>query len=249
MRTLFILLGKELRSFFQTPFGWVVIAFVMFLQGVSLTTALKGFRDAPIKESLVWVSFNNLNFWFYFLFIFPLITMRSFAEEEKTGTLEGLLTAPVKTWHIVASKYSAALIFYIVIWIPSALHWPIFAAVTDVPLPWTSGNIIGTYTILLLIGCLFIAIGCLASSLTKNQIVAGVVTIGLLLIHFFLGNITNIWGDFKAAPIFDYISSIQHLTTFCRGLLDSRAFVYYLTMTVFVLLLTHHVVDYRRWKA
>ncbi len=249
MRTLFILLGKEIRSYFLTPFGWVVLAFTMVMQGIALTTALKGLRDAAQKESLLWLTFNNLNFWFYFLFIFPLITMRSFAEEEKTGTLEGLLTAPVKTWQVVSSKYFAALFFYCIIWIPSALHWPIFAAISTDPVPWTQGNVIGTYSILFLTGSLFTAIGCFASSLTKNQIVAGIVTMGLLLIHFFLGNLTSIWGDFPAAKAFDYMSSLQHLSQFSRGLIDSRPFVYYLTMTAFVLFITHHVVDYRRWKA
>ena len=88
------------------------------MQGLSLSTAMKGFRDTPVKDSLVYVTFHTPLFWFYFLFIFPLITMRLFAEEERAGTLETLLTAPVRTWQVVLSKYAAAMIFYTVLWLP-----------------------------------------------------------------------------------------------------------------------------------
>ena len=119
MRLFLILLRKELKGYFLTPFGWVVLAFVTVMQGSRLSTAMKGFRDTPVQDSLVYVTFHTPLFWFYFLFIFPLITMRLFAEEERTGTLETLLTAPVRTWQVVLSKYAAAMIFYTVLWIPS----------------------------------------------------------------------------------------------------------------------------------
>src|SRR5687768_8855405 len=103
MRLLFIMLRKELKGYFLNPFGWVVFAFVTAMQGAALSTAMKGFRDSPRQDSLVWAVFHTPLFWFWFLFIFPLITMRSFAEEERSGTLEGLLTAPVRTWQVVFS--------------------------------------------------------------------------------------------------------------------------------------------------
>ena len=96
MRLFRILTFKELKGYFLSPFGWVVLAFVTIMQGVSLSSAMKGFRDTPVKDSLVYVTFHTPVFWFYFLFIFPLITMRLFSEEERSGTLETLLTAPVK---------------------------------------------------------------------------------------------------------------------------------------------------------
>ena len=83
MRLFRILTIKELKGYFLTPFGWVVLAFVTIMQGVSLSTAMKGFRDTPVKDSLIYVTFHTPVFWFYFLFIFPLITMRLFAEEER----------------------------------------------------------------------------------------------------------------------------------------------------------------------
>lgn len=249
MRTLLILLRKELKSYFQTPFGWVVLAFIVVMHGISLSSAMKGFRDTPIKDSLLWVTFHTPHFWFYFLFIFPLITMRLFAEEEKSGTLETLLTAPVRSWQVVLSKYTSAMCFYVILWLPSLLQLKLFDWVTKLPPAYNSGALIGTYTILFLIGALFTAIGCLASAMTSSQIIAGIVTIGLLVLHYFLGYVTAIWGDgFAGAEFFRYISCQEHLHYFTKGLLDSRAAVYYLSTTVFVLFLTYQIVDYRRWR-
>ena len=224
MRLFRVLTLKELKSYFLTPFGWVVLAFVAFMQGVSLSTAMKGFRDTPVQDSLIYVTFHTPLFWFWFLFIFPLITMRLFSEEERSGTLESLLTAPVRTWQVVLSKYAAALIFYVILWIPAVIQFKLFGWFTDLPaLPWTSGNVIGTAGILFLLGASFTAVGCLASALTSSQIIAALITIGLLVIQYFLGYVTVIWGEsFAGAALFHYISSQQHLHYFASGLISTQ---------------------------
>ena len=249
MRLLRILTRKELKGYFLTPFGWVILAFVTLMQGISLSTAMKGFRDTPVKDSLVYVTFHTPVFWFYFLFIFPLITMRLFSEEERSGTLETLLTAPVRTWQVVLSKYAAAMIFYVILWVPAWFQFKMFTWVTDLPPAFHDGSMLGTGAILLLMGAAFTAVGCLASALTSSQIIAALITIGLLVIQYFLGFVTVIWGEsFTGAPLFHYISSQQHLHYFASGLLDTRPVVYFLSVVVFVLFLTYQVVDYRRWK-
>jgi ABC-2 type transport system permease protein len=249
MRLLRILTIKELKVFFLTPFGWVVLAFVTLMQGVSLSTAMKGFRDTPVKDSLIYVTFHTPIFWFYFLFIFPLITMRLFAEEERSGTLESLLTAPVKTWQVVVSKYFAAMIFYTLLWLPCLVQFKLFEWTTGLPPAWTGAALGGTFTVLMLMGAAFTAVGCLASALTSSQITAGIITIGLLVIQYFVGYVTVIWGEsFMGAAFFHYISAQQHLHYFASGLFDSRPFVYYLSVTVFLLFLTYQVVDFRRWR-
>lgn len=249
MRLFRILTFKELKGYFLTPFGWVVFAFVTTMQGVSLSTAMKGFRDTPVKDSLVYVTFHTPFFWFYFLFIFPLITMRLFSEEERSGTLETLLTAPVRTWQVVLSKYFAAMLFYAALWIPAFVQFKTFVWVTDMEPAWTSGAMIGTFSAVMMMGAAFTAVGCLASALTSSQIIAGMLTIGLLVFQYFLGFVTIIWGEsFAGSPFFHYISSQQHLHYFASGLLDTRPLVYFLSVTVFVLFLTYQVVDYRRWK-
>lgn len=250
MRLFRILTFKEMKAYFLTPFGWVVLAFVAVMQGLSLSTAMKGFRDTAVKDSLVYVTFHTPLFWFYFLFIFPLITMRLFAEEERTGTLETLLTAPVRTWQVVLSKYAAAMIFYAVLWLPALLQFQFFQwTASDLPPAWTPGAMAGAFAAILLMGAAFTAVGCLASAITSSQIIAGLITIGLLVIQYFLGFVTVIWGEsFAGARFFHYISSQRHLHYFASGLLDTRPVMYFLSVAVFVLFLTHQVVDYRRWK-
>ncbi len=249
MRLFRILTFKELKGYFLTPFGWVVLSFVTVMQGLSLSTAMKGFRDTPVKDSLVYVTVHTPLFWFYFLFIFPLITMRLFAEEERTGTLETLLTAPVRTWQVVLSKYAAAMIFYTVLWLPGLVQFKMFEWTSDLPAAWTPGALGGTFAAIMLMGAAFTAVGCLASAITSSQIIAGIITIGLLVIQYFLGFVTVIWGEsFTGAAFFHYISSQRHLHYFASGLFDTRPAAYFLSVAVFVLFLTYQVVDYRRWK-
>jgi ABC-2 type transport system permease protein len=249
MRILRILTRKELNTYFLNPFGWVVMAFVILMQGLSLSSAMKGFRDTPVKDSLVYVVFHTPLFWFYFLFIFPLITMRLFSEEERSGTLETLLTAPVRTWQVVLSKYFAAMIFYVLLWIPAFIQIKAFSWLTDIPPAYSEGALWGSFLILFLMGSAFTAMGCLASAMTSSQIVAGIVTITTLVILYFLGFVTVIWGEsFTGAGMFHYISSQRHLHYFANGLIDSRPAVYYVSLTIFLLFLTHHVIDTRRWR-
>ena len=249
MRTLFILLRKELKGYFQTPFGWVIIAAVAVANGVGVSTAMKGFLVTPSQHSLIFATFHSPVFWFWFLFIFPLITMRTFAEEERTGTLETLLTAPVHTWQVVLSKYSAAFLFYATLWLPTMIQFHIFGWVTDLPNAWTPGEVVGTYTILLLMGLAFTAIGCMASAVTSSQIIAGLLTLCFLMILFFLGYVPVIWGGaFRGADLFHYISCQEHLAFFAKGFLDTRPFVYYISLAFLVIFITYQIVDYRRWK-
>ncbi len=113
----------------------------------------------------------------------------------------------------------------------------------------TAGAMAGTFTVLMLMGAAFIAVGCLASALTSSQIIAGLLTIGLLVLQYFLGFVTIIWGEsFSGAAFFHYISSQQHLHYFTKGLFDTRPVIYFLSVAIFVLFLTYQVVDFRRWK-
>ena len=176
--------------------------------------------------------------------------MRLFAEEKRTGTLETLLTAPIQTWQLVLGKYLATLCFYLILWIPAFIQFQVFSILTDVPPPFSTGSLLGAFLLIFLMGTLFIAVGSFASSLTSSQIIAGVVTVGLLFIHYFLGYITVIYGDrFPAASLFQHISSSEHLRYFSKGLIDSRTIVYYLTAAIFFLFLTHHVLNHRRWRS
>ncbi len=258
LRTTRIIFTRELRSYLGTPFGWVILACTMGLQAFSLQTVLK-VMSMSSDEGVMYHMLQNNTFWFYFLFLFPLITMRSFAEEERMGTLEGLLTAPVTTMQILLGKYLAAYIFYILIWLPMLLYpWlselsnslthSVYGIQTSGAIEYHLADWYGAFSILLLSGSFFIAIGVLCSAFTRSQIIAAIICTCIMITYYFLGRVTELWGEFPAAGIFHYISLYEHLSSFSRGLIDSRPFVLYISMTLFTLALTRRIVDYRRWR-
>ena len=124
------LLIKELRSFFVSPLAYVVLAMVMVLNGVSFLFSLERMEGKVSQLSLLHLTFDSLWFWMVFVLLFPLITMRLFAEERKLGTLETLLTAPVESWTVILAKYAATLIFYVILWTPSALNFLVFETIS-----------------------------------------------------------------------------------------------------------------------
>lgn len=254
LRTIF---GRELRSYLCTPFGWVILACAMGLQGFWLQAAIQTMSKAT-GESVMFYMLDNVNFWFFFIFIFPLITMRTMAEEESHGTLEGLLTAPVTTTQIVLGKYFAALIFYILLWTPMLLYpWMSdlgnlytnlrYDEVAEGRITYTPADWFGPISILTLSGSFFIALGIFCSSLTRSQIIAGIVCTCSIIIYYFMGRVPELWGEFPAAPAFHYMSISEQISAFARGLIDTRPLVLYLSLAVLTLALTKRVVDYRRW--
>lgn len=250
MRCFFILLTKELRAFFVSPVAYVVLALVMVLNGFSFRAALSILEGEPSSGSIVTWTFYSRWFWLSYFFIFPLLTMRLFSEEKKMGTLETLLTAPVRAWQVVAAKFLAALCFYCLLWLPSLgnfwfIHW-LTAGQVAIP----AGALKGSYIILFFMGCFNLALGCFASSLTSNQIVAAVISFTFSLMHFLLGTFIQVGRNVpeKFIDVVQYISSSDHIRVFTSGLLDSRPMVYYGSLTLLFLALTHQVVEFRRWK-
>lgn len=249
MRTFPILLQKELRSFFVSPLAYVIMALVMVMNGVSFRLSLESMVGKVSQQGLLYLTFNSFWFWMVFFLVFPLITMRLFAEEKKLGTMETLLTAPVSIASVVLSKYTATLIFYCVLWIPSMFNFMVFEAVTDSPAAYTSGAFFGTYMILFLIGALNIALGCFASALTNNQVIAGVLAFAFVLVHFFMGFL-HIFSTKMAPAVLErvyYFSSFEHLKLFSQGLIDTRPLFYYGSLTALFLTFTYYVLESRRW--
>lgn len=254
LRTIFV---KELRSYLCTPFGWVLLGCAIGLQGFWLQAVLQTMSKAS-GESVMFYMLDNVNFWFFFIFIFPLITMRTMAEEESHGTLEGLLTAPVTTTQIILGKYFAALLFYVILWLPMFLYpWVSdlgnlytslrYDVTPEGRINYTTADWLGPISILSISGSYFIALGILCSSLTRSQIIAGIVCTCSIIIYYFMGRVPELWGEFPAAPAFHYLSISEQIRAFSRGLVDTRPLVLYLSLSVFTLALTKRIVDYRRW--
>lgn len=250
MRRFSTLLGREVRSYFYSPVAYIVLVFFLLLSGVDFYFQLSFMNGRPVPYSVQEAFFNSVFFWFAFVLIFPLITMRLFAEEFKLGTIEPLMTAPVRDWEVVLSKFFGALVFYLVLWVPTLLYFFIFQAVTHQPAASSVGAYLGAYLMLLLLGMFYLSIGCLASVLTKNQIVAAIISFCAITLLFFLGLVSFILLDVSSATrqLLGYFSAIEQMGTLSRGEIDTRPIVLYLSMTMVMLALTHQAFQSRKWR-
>jgi len=251
MRGFWVMLKKELRMFFVSPVAYVVLALVMVLNGFAFRAALAVLESAPSEGSIVTWTFQPQWFWLSYFFVFPLLTMRSFAEERRLGTFETLFTAPVRAWQVVAGKFVAALVIYALLWLPSFLNFRIAHWVTAGMVELPAGTMGGSYIVLMAMGMFNLAMGIFASSLTRNQIVAAILSFTLSLTHFMLGVFVMVIGRKLSDSIVDvvaYFASAEHIRIFTSGLIDTRPLVYYTSLTLLFLSFTHQVVEFRRWK-
>ena len=250
MRKFYTLLSREVRSYFYSPIAYVVLLFFLLVAGADFYFQLSFMNGKPVSYSVQEAFFNSVFFWFAFVLIFPLITMRLFAEEFKLGTIEPLMTAPVRDWQVVLAKFFGALVFYIILWIPTLLYFAIFLKITHQPAAHSAGAYWGSYLMLLLLGMFYLSIGCLASVLTRNQIIAAIISFCAITLLFFLGLVQFILLDVSSATreLLGYFSAIEHMATFSRGVIDTRPIVFYLSMTLLMLALTYQAFQSRKWR-
>jgi ABC-2 type transport system permease protein len=250
MRNYLVLLRRELTAYYLSPIAYVVLCLFLILNGLSFYFTLVSLSRGPFTITVVQAFFNDLFFWIAYLLVFPVITMRTFAEEFKLGTIEPLMTAPVHDWQVVLAKFFGALVFYIVLWIPTLLYFAIFQAITHQPAANSAGAYWGSYLMLLLLGMFYTAIGCLASVLTKNQIVAAIISFCAITLLFFLGLIQFILLYVSSAmrDLLGYFSALEHMGTFSRGIIDTRPIILYVSMTILVLALTYQAFQSRKWR-
>jgi ABC-2 type transport system permease protein len=250
MRKFFVLLNREVRSDFYSPIAYIVLVFFLLVSGVDFYFQISFMNQRPVPYSVQEAFFNSVFFWFAFVLIFPLITMRLFAEEFKLGTIEPLMTAPVRDWQVVLAKFFGALVFYIVLWIPTLLYFVIFQATTHQPAANSTGAYLGAYLMLLLLGMFYLSVGCLASALTRNQMIAAVISFSAITLLFFLGLIQFILLDISSSTrqLLGYFSAIEQMGTLSRGEIDTRPIVLYLSTTVVMLTLTYQAFQSRKWR-
>jgi len=251
MRKFFTLLGREVRSYFYSPIAYVVLVFFLFMNGFNFYYfQISYMNQRPLQVSAQELFFNNVLFWFVFVLVFPLITMRLFSEEFKLGTIEPLMTAPVRDWQVVLAKFFGALVFYIILWLPTLLYFGIFQKITHQPAANSAGAYAGSYLMLLLLGMFYLSIGCLASVLTRNQIIAAIISFSAITLLFFLGLVQFILLEVSSETreLLGYFSALEHMGTFSRGIIDTRPIILYLSMTIVMLTLTYQAFQSRKWR-
>ena len=170
--------------------------------------------------------------------------------EKSSGTYETLTTTPVDEKQIVAAKFTAAVIFFIVMWLPTVAYMFIVGHFANQPGALDKGTLCSMYLGLFLAGCLILSIGCFASAITKSQVVAGMITlvagIVLLMLNWLAQNVSA--TDHWQGQVLVFFNLTQQMVDFTRGIVDTRVIVFYVSVTFFFLFLTLRVIESRRWK-
>jgi len=249
MRNIWILFKREMMAYFFSPMAYVVGFAVLIITGFYFKMIIDILSQEPGPYTPMDWFFNGIFSWILILVIIPVITMRLFAEEKKTGTLEGMMTVPIRDTEYVLGKFLSAFGFFVLIWAPTFSYVFILRNFAKDTTPLDMGPIFGGYIGFFLVGMLLIAIGCFASSLTRNQIIAAIICFVACATLFFTGIYFYIQSTGPGRNFFDYISMLAHMQEMARGILDWRRVAFYLSGTLFFLFLTHRVVQSRQWKS
>jgi len=254
MRNILAIANKELRSYFAGPIAYIAIGLWALLYGYFFVAILQFFvrnsmqmgamggqQSMNVNQQLIRPLLQNVTI--MMLFVLPMVTMRTYSEEKRSGTIELLLTSPLTDLQIILGKFLGAMGLYAVMLLVTMPH---------IALLFWYGHpewkpIATAYLGLLLLGGCFLSVGLLISSLTKNQIVAGMVTFAVFLLLWiitWIGSFSGPTGD----ALTQYLSIIDHLDDFSKGVLDPQHLIYYLSFITFGLFLTAKSVDSERWR-
>jgi len=244
------LVRRELGSHFLSWAGYIVIAAVLFLLGLSFDNLLQLLNaeatDLPVTE-LFYVSYY---FWLILLLMAPVITMRSFALEKSTGTFETLMTTPVCDLEVMLAKFTGAMLFYGLMWLPLLACLFTVQRYSNSTTMLDAGAVGATYLGIMLLGSVYVSIGCFASALTRSQIIAAVVSFAagfsLFLFSFLAKGLAGETG--WTGQALAHLNMTDHMQDFARGVVDTRPVVLYLSLTAVFLFLTFKALESRRWK-
>jgi ABC-2 type transport system permease protein len=254
VRNIMAIAEKELRSYFASPiayimiglfsllFGWFFYVYLMaFVQQSQQMMQFGGGGGANVNQMMIRGLFQNAAV--IILFVMPMITMRTYSEEKRSGTIELLLTSPVTDLQIIVGKFIGALGLYAAMLLVTMLYMVILFRIGNPE--WRP--IAAGYLGLLLMGGCFLSTGLFISSLTKNQIVAGFLTFATFLMLWIINWLGESSGP-TTRDLLNYLSITEHFDDFSRGIIDTKHVVYYLSFITFGLFLTAKSVDSERWR-
>ena len=238
MRNILTIFQKEFKSYFNSPIAYIfIITFILFSSWLFFRTffLIGQAHLRPLFSIFPWL----------FLILAPSITMRAWAEEKKMGTIEVLMTLPLKDYEVVVGKFLASFFFMVT---TVVLTFPLAITVYSLGNPDT-GSIIGGYIGAILMGGAYLAIGLFCSSLTKNQIVAFIISTVSCFILLIIGeDIVLMSAPDTVAPLFSYLGLGTHFESISRGVIDSRDLIYYFSTIGFFLFLNTLALESRKWK-
>jgi ABC-2 type transport system permease protein len=255
MNNILAIAHKELKGYFASPIAYIVIGFSAILFGwffinlyyffdrnaLQAGTEFSGPQAMNVNEMLISPLFLNVSV--ILLFTLPLVTMRTYSEEKRSGTIELLLTSPLTDLQIVVGKFLGGLTLYVAMLAVTLVHMAFLFAYGNPE--WRP--VVTAYLGLILMGGCFLSLGLFISSLTKNQIVAGMVTFAVFLFFWVINWISTFTGP-TTQNVLNYLSITEHLNDFTKGIIDTKHLVYYLSFIAFSLFLTVRAVDSERWR-
>jgi ABC-2 type transport system permease protein len=254
MRNMLAIAEREIKSYFASPIAYVVIGFFALLYGYFFYALLSFFEQQSMQMGMGQpgqsMNINQMligpvlmNATVILLFVFPLITMRTYAEEKRSGTIELLLTSPLTDLQIILGKFIGAMLLYSAMLAVTLIHVGLLFLYGD---PEWKPIVTGYLGLLLMGGC-FLSVGLLISSLTKNQIVAGMITFAVFLMLWVINWIGSFVGP-TAQAVLAHLSITEHFDDFAKGIIDTKHLVYYASFMAFGLFLTMKSVDSERWR-
>ena len=253
VRNIAAIAGKELRGYYGSPVAWILLGFFAIIFGYFFNVYLDYFVRSATQSQFGAPPATNVNgdmirpllgnASVLILFLLPMITMRTYAEEKRSGTIELLLTSPVTDLEITLGKFVGALGVYLGMLAVTVVHIAVLFALGDPE--WRP--IAAGYLGLILLGGSFISLGLFISSTTKNQVVAGAITFIVALLFWIVNWFSDGVGPTTAA-VLNYLSVTQHFDDFGKGVIDTKHVVFYLSFIAFGLFLTLKSVDTERWR-
>ena len=236
LTNVFAVARRELGSYFSTPLAYIVTALFLAINGLLFYASLGNSPQATIQPVVSTVMT-------VLLLLAPVLSMRLLAEEQRSGTLELLLTAPVRDGEVVVGKFVAAL-GLLAVMLGLTLLYPAILFAYGQPDP---GEVLGGYLTMVLFGGAAMAIGLFASSLTQNQIVAAVIAFAVLLVLWVLDTVTQAIGG-TIGSVLSYLAVDPHQIDVSLGVVDTKDLIYYVSLIVGALFLTTRSLEARRWR-
>ncbi|MEE9613807.1 MAG: ABC transporter permease [Thermodesulfobacteriota bacterium] len=258
MRNIYLIFKKETKSYFSSPVAYVVIAMFLLISGYLFygifayfsTISFQAQMDPSIArqqnllnvtESVVRPLFGIISM--IMLIMMPLLTMRLFAEEKKSGTIELLLSYPISDAEVVAGKFLACMGVLLTM-LGLSLIFPVLIIAFGEP---EIGPIVSGYMGMVLLGAAFISLGLFASSLTENQIIAATVSFGVLFLFWML-NLSAPFAGPWLGKFIEYVTMTHHLEAFAKGVVDTEDIIYYGLFIFLFLFLTLRILESKRWR-
>ncbi|HYK91691.1 MAG TPA: ABC transporter permease [Acidobacteriota bacterium] len=255
MQNVLAIWQREMKSYFVSPIAYVVLTVFLFLSGFffySILTAVvqstmmqgqfgQGAQSVDVPGIVSRSFFGTMSV--ILLFMIPMLTMGLFAEERKRGTIELLLTTPVGTFQAMMGKYLACVTFLVIMFFSSGITMSALFIYGHPELK----PILGAFLGLLLYGCALLAVGLFISTLTENQIIAVVITFGVILVLWLIESFST-GASGVSKDILNYLSVIGHLDDFIKGVIDTSHVIFYLTFAFVGLFLTYRSLESMRWK-